>query len=90
MTPIVSIPPTRKAIEAKLKAICAEHERVEKFQDLNQEWLIIVSTYQGVIDALEWVLEGGEMFKIEDDEETQAAMTAAPAGELVDEEGNNV
>lgn len=80
MTEIKAIPPTRKFIETKLTYLKKEHERVEKYRDLNQEWTIIVSTYEGAIDALTWVLEGGELFKIEDDEETQQAMNDAPTG----------
>ena len=82
----VAIPPSRKAIETKLAYVEAEHQRVDKFRDLNDEWSIIVSTYEGVIDALKWVLEGGELFKIDDDEETQQAMADAPAGEETTEE----
>lgn len=56
------LPPGRKEIEAQLAYLDKEHKRVQMFRDLSQEWTIIVSTYEGAMDALKWVLNGGDMF----------------------------
>ena len=60
------LPPTRADIEDKIEQIRKEHANVERFMDISQEWTIIASTYQGVIDALTWVLNGGELFHVDE------------------------